>query len=163
MENDLRQRLEPLLVGRVKVLGVGNRMRGDDAAGSSVAERVGRADAGLAVDAGEVPENHLERICRERPDTVLVIDAADFRGTPGEIRVLDPGAIPPGALSTHGLTLASVRDYLTGRGVARVRLVGIQPLSTAFGAGMCPAVGGAVDRLSSALVELLHRNERGSS
>ena len=65
------RQLERLVAGRVCILGVGNRYRRDDGAGSLVAEHLaGRTDA-LIVDAGAVPENYLEKVARWRPDVIL--------------------------------------------------------------------------------------------
>jgi hydrogenase 3 maturation protease len=151
----LEDQLRSLLAGTVCIVGVGNRMRGDDAAGSLLAERIAGRIAAAVIDAGSAPENYLEKIARGKPGTVLVIDAVDFSGSPGEVRLLEAGAIGSGGLSTHAPSLRLAADYLTQRCGAQVWVAAIQPASVAMGAGMDASVSAAVDRLAASLLEVL--------
>ena len=40
-----------------------------------------------------------------KPDNILIIDAADFKAKPGEVRIIDKEAIPDTTLSTHTISL----------------------------------------------------------
>ena len=73
--------------GRVVVLGVGHALRGDDAAGSAVAQALRPRFADRVFDGGQAPENFVGPVRRAEPDTIIIVDAADFGGSPGEIRV----------------------------------------------------------------------------
>jgi hydrogenase 3 maturation protease len=141
--------LKNALVGRIVLVGVGNTDRGDDGVGSVLARKMGFIDAGVS------PENFLEKIVTERPDTVLIIDAADCGGAPGEVKLFDAADIAPGGLSTHALSLDMTREYLEGRlpGV-KVVLLAIQP-DVLKGDTLSPAVRGACDAIEKALDELL--------
>jgi hydrogenase 3 maturation protease len=134
------EELKNMLSGKVVVVGVGNTDKGDDGAGSVLARKLGAVPNFPVFDASVSPENFLEKIVQERPDTVLLIDAADFGGAPGEAKLFDAGDIGPGGLSTHALSLDMTREYLTGRlpGV-KVVLLAIQPASVE-GSGLSPAV-----------------------
>ena len=46
------------------------------------------------------PENYLEKIVKTQPETVLFIDAINFNGDPGEVRIFNPEEIAAGGLST---------------------------------------------------------------
>ena len=120
-------RLGEHLAGRVCLVGIGNRLAGDDGAGSAVAERLAGRVAARIIDAGIAPENHLEPIVRDEPDTIVLVDAVDFGGEPGSVRMLDPGALSAGGLSTHATSLGMVHDYLRARSPARAVILGIQP------------------------------------
>src|SRR6187455_3189676 len=76
---------------RVAVLGIGNSLRSDDAAGILVARRLAQSrltrdfDSILVVDAGPAPENTTAGLRRFAPELVLLIDAAEMGELPGMI------------------------------------------------------------------------------
>jgi len=152
--------LESLLQGRVCLLGVGNTMKGDDGAGSLLIGRVaGRVEA-LCVDGGVAPENFVEKVARWSPDTVLVVDAMQFDGAPGEVRVFAPSELGAGAASTHAGSLSVMCEYIEARGDTRVHLLGIQPGSMRLGDGMSEPVADAVHRVASELLRVLPQSAR---
>lgn len=149
-----RRALAAAVRGRVCVLALGNRDRGDDGAGPALVDLVrDRVDA-PCFDGGIAPENLLEAVAREDPDVVLLVDAAAFGGRPGEVRVTDP-ARHRGRPSTHAPSLALAAAYLRERCGAVVRLLAIQPASAAPGPHLSPAVQESVrtwaDRLTGML------------
>jgi hydrogenase 3 maturation protease len=147
--------LEAALVGRVCVLGVGNRMRGDDGAGSWVAERLAGRVSVPVFDGGTAPENYLEKIAALRPDVVLIIDAADFGGSPGDLRLIRAETAGPGGLSTHALSLALTAEYLRARGPTAVYLLAIQPAGAGLGRQPSEAVQRAVEQVARWLEQVL--------
>jgi len=123
---------KPEVRTRVLVLGVGNRMRGDDAIGSVVAERLVREGTVPALDCGEMPDNYVGRIWELSPEEIVFVDACSFAGEPGEIRVFDESAlerIANAPLSTHQVPLPTIIGLIRMKPdiARRVRLVGIQP------------------------------------
>lgn len=144
--------LRRILKGRVCVLGVGNRIRGDDAVGSLLIDRVSPRSSFECVDAGCAPENHLERVVRYNPDTLLIVDAVDFDGRPGELRLFSHNDIGEGGLSTHALSLGMTCDYIRARGcLCQVHLLGIQPADTGLDQPLSPAVREALESLHGLL------------
>lgn len=141
--------------GKFVVLGVGNVLRGDDGAGSWVAAALEGRHPGLAFDGGQAPENYMGPVRRARPDTVILVDAADFGGSPGEVRVVTAEEIDGLPLATHGPPLSVLMDAISESTGASPRLVAIQAESTAFGDDMCSDVAAAVERLVSELDDLL--------
>jgi hydrogenase 3 maturation protease len=131
---------------RVAVVGVGQRLRGDDGAGSAVARRLA-ALAGPAlrvVDAGHAPENCLGPIVRFGPDAILFIDAARGGLAPGELTWLRPDEADGRGGSTHTLSLEMLASYLSAETGAAVHVLGIEPGEMAFGEGLSPVVEEAV-------------------
>lgn len=154
VETEVAESLRRFLRGSVRILGVGNRDRRDDAIGSLLAERLaGRFPC--VIDAGGVPENHLERVARARPDAILLVDAVDFGGGAGECRVLDPGAIAPSGLSSHALSLGMAAEYLGARTGARVALLAIQPADVGPGTQLSDEVRPAMAFLEETLARAL--------
>ncbi len=143
------EQLKNTLSGKTVVLGVGNTDKGDDGVGSILARKLGFLDAGVS------PENFLEKVVAEAPDTVLIIDATDFDGAPGEVKIFDAADISPGGLSTHALSLEMTREYLIERlPEVKVRLLAIQPASME-GSALSPAVREACDEIERALTGFL--------
>lgn len=160
-EASLSHHVRRLLIGRVCILGVGNRYRRDDGAGSLVAEQLEGRTVALSIDAGEVPENYLEKVARSRPDTILIIDAVDFGGAPGELRVLEPEALASSRLSTHGLSLRMTAEFLRERTQARFAVLAIQPTDIALGTELSAEVSQAVRIVKETLLAALHDQTDG--
>ena len=144
-KRSLRRLLSPRADGqlpRVAVVGVGQRLRGDDGAGPAVARRLAAlAGASLqVVDAGHAPENCLGPIVRFGPDAILFVDAACGGLAPGELTWLRPDEADSRGGSTHTLSLAMLAAYLSAETGAAVHVLGIEPGEMAFGEGLSPVV-----------------------
>lgn len=161
MEVMFPSRLKRVLEGRVVVLGVGNRCRRDDGAGSLLAEQLDGQTGLEAIDAGAVPENYLEKVARLQPDTILILDAADFGGAPGDLRILEPELVGPSGVSTHVLSLQIIADFLKARTQARLAVLAIQPADIGLGTELSEEVSRAINLLKEALISALneHVNE----
>ena len=147
----LRERLR----GRVVIAGVGNPLRGDDGFGPLMIQRLrGKVKAAL-FDCGSAPENFLGPIRRQYPDTILVLDAADFSADPGEVRVFDSSQWQGGGFSTHNLSLNLFADLLSADTSARIYLVAIKPRTIGLGQPMSPEVRGGCRKLHRWLLSLL--------
>ena len=141
--------LKSLLKGKVAILGFGNRLWGDDGAGSVLAERLKAANPEAAIfDGGMVPENYLEKVVAAKPDTVLLVDAADFGGEAGEWRVFSGDELAFTGLSTHAGSPRLLAAYLMESTGAKVKLVAIQPGNTSEGIELSPKVAATVESLS---------------
>jgi len=151
---DLRLQLRSVLQGKVMILGVGNRLRGDDGAGSHLIERLAGKVSFAHADGGVAPENHLEKIVAERPDSLLIVDTADFSGRPGAYALFDPLDLLAGGLSTHSLSLGMLYDYLKARLQVKIWLLAIQPETIGLQEGLSARISEAVDVIAKALMEL---------
>lgn len=147
--------LTEVLVGRVCIVGIGNRQRGDDGAGPSLIDHR-RADAhGFWIDAGVAPENYLERIVKTRPDTILLVDAIAFGGVPGAWQLLETEQVDLPSISTHTGSLQLLQDYLANRLTARIYLLAIQPAQLESCEGLSTPVKKSVVELAALLPKLL--------
>ena len=64
--------------GKTILVGIGNYLRGDDMAGPLFIDSIAGKVSINYINAGSVPENHLERITDFNPEKVVFIDATDF-------------------------------------------------------------------------------------
>lgn len=140
MDRQLEDQLTDFIEGHTCLLGIGNRYWRDDGVGSRIAEALEPCAGFDVVDAGFIPENHLETVAGKNPDTILMIDATDFGGTPGQARLLYPDKVAYSGVSTHAGSLRMLAEYLHARTQARIAVLAIQPADTSEGEGLSPAV-----------------------
>lgn len=156
------------------ILGVGNRLRGDDAIGCIVCDRLlGEVPDGadspprhqdtnlpfadsslipglLVLDCGNTPENFLQPVADKKPTRVLILDCCNFGGKPGEFRLFSRERIEQlsyGFLSTHTLPLTLTVEMLALETKATIELLGIQPQQIEFNTDLSSAVRAALPAL----------------
>jgi hydrogenase maturation protease len=145
--------------GGVVVIGVGNALRGDDAAGLAVAEEI-RASA---------PDDVAVRICEEEPSRLIdafddaevafLVDAVSTGAPPGTVHRFDASDAPVPSLelrsSTHALGIGEALELARalGRLPRRTVVFGIEGTDFVARDGMTPAVAVGVAQASAALLE----------
>lgn len=150
------------------VIGVGNRLRGDDAAGVAVAERLRpRVPEGVEVVAcDEEPSRLIE--AWEGADSVVLVDTVSSGAPPGTLHRFDADeeAVPARTFrsSTHAIGIPDTIELARalGRLPRRVRVYGIEAESVAVGSGLTPEVEAAVGFLVDAVLHDL-KEERCTS
>ena len=140
--------------GNVVVMGMGNPCRGDDAAGSRVAQRICGAPGVYVIDAQDVPENYLRQIVRHRPDTIVLIDAVDLDSPPGSVALLDKNQTVTYWPSTHRVPTSLLVDYLERETHAHIFLIAIQPMQTDFLQPMSAEVAASIESIADVLNEV---------
>jgi len=161
----------------VVVLGVGNRLRGDDAIGCLVCDELCKeripgikdsrspvpdtgildsstprplSDSAFVLDCGNTPENYIQPVVDRSPERILVVDCCDYGAKPGEFRLFSRPEIEQlsyGLLSTHTLPLTLTIEMLSIATKARIELLGIQPERIEFGTDLSPAAQSALPAL----------------
>lgn len=155
----------PLCGQTILVLGLGNRLLGDDAAGPIVIEQLvqrhGERPGTSWRDGGTLGLSLLPEI--EDADALVVVDAARFGASPGTVQVFEGLAMDAQLggrkQSAHELALADLMGAaaLGGRLPPRRALVAVEPASTALGLEPTPAVAAALPALVSAVEALVAR------
>lgn len=135
------------------LLGVGNRLSHDDGVGPVVAQALAGSEW-IAIDCGTALENASGIVSRERPDLLVIVDAAFMGMEPGTFCRLPMGANDRMLASTHGLPLSFVLANIESAANKTV-LIGIEPTDLSFGEGLSPVI----DASARALIEhLRHTN-----
>ncbi|MCJ7564297.1 MAG: hydrogenase 3 maturation endopeptidase HyCI [Candidatus Aminicenantes bacterium] len=133
-----RTRREIQKARRTVILGVGNKTRGDDAAGIVCSGKLkkslrGKARSRLKISLGyESPESLTGEIRKFDPDLVLILDAAVGPHRPGAVFLVEKDRIPDEGFSTHKLSLALFVRYLEESIGCKVMVLGIQPETIGF-------------------------------
>lgn len=142
------EHLKKHLLGKVIILGIGNRLRCDDGIGSILAGRIKDRVPYIVYDVEESPENYLEKIIKDCPDNIVIIDAVDFGGEPGEFKVLEAQDIKTTNLFfTHNASLSLAINYLQTRLKVDIIILIIQPKLIAFGDSLSPEIAETLHKL----------------
>ena len=139
---------------RVLILGIGNRLCGDDAVGSVLAERLVDRVKIPVIDAGDVPENYLGPIEASGADLVLVLDAADLGASPGDLYVVEMDRLKEMGISTHASNLALLFKAIPEETRPEALLLAIQPGQTEAGLGLSRSVEVAMEGVEQMLLRL---------
>jgi hydrogenase 3 maturation protease len=161
-----RKLLSRMLSGRIVIACIGNQWRGDDGVGPFVASLVRASERVRVIDCGETPENYLGVIARMKPEKVVVVDAADFGGKPGEIKTVARSEIAGGSPSTHMPRLTLFTDFVEAQTGAETFFVAVQPERLEFGEAIRPAVesgGRALADMINQMIDDLDRPSAGDS
>jgi hydrogenase maturation protease len=144
---------------RVVVIGVGNALRGDDAAGLAVAEEIRES----------APDGVAVRVCEEEPtrlidafgdaDVAFLVDAVSTGSPAGTVHRFDASDAPVPSLelrsSTHALGIGDALELARalGRLPRRTIVFGVEGRDFVAHDGMTPAVAEGVARASATLLE----------
>lgn len=146
--------------GRVAILGIGNELRGDDAFGPYIADRLkGRINAAV-FNCATTPENYYNPVVKENPDAIILLDIAGFNAPFGEIAVFEKDDIVKAGFSTHNISPKVFMELLESSVKADIMMVGVKPRSTVFGADMSAEVREAADMLAGFFIKLLPKEAK---
>jgi hydrogenase maturation protease len=144
---------------KIVVVCIGNRYRGDDAAGLAVAERVrAQAPADVSVTVFEEEPTRLIDAFADA-DVALVVDAVSTGAPVGTVHRFDASdaALPSRDFrsSTHALGISDAVELARalGRLPARTLVFGVEGCAFPAREGMSPAVSDAVERAAAAVLE----------
>lgn len=144
------------------VIGLGNRVMGDDAAGLDALGRFAELyecpEEVDLLDGGTLGLDLLAHL--EGYEGVLVADAVTRGGHPGEVFRIGKDQVHgtfAESLSPHQVGLQDLFAVLElqGRTPERLAVVGVEPQTVELGVGLSPAVGGALDAMAAALAQEL--------
>ena len=134
------------------LLGIGNRMKCDDGAGSFIVQHF-HHHHWITIDGGSAPENITSVIKKFRPKLLVMIDTSQMNIDVGSFRIIPFEKIISLQLSTHSMPLNFLIEYLAPY-CQKIILIGIQPLSTDFGEHLSkPVLDGCLR-----LIELIKEN-----
>jgi hydrogenase 3 maturation protease len=108
------------------IMCIGNRGGGDDAIGPYIADKLQIEGDLTVLDCGIVPENYTSVVKRHNPNNLVIIDAVEMGLKTGEIRIVPKEKIGVMTISTHGIPISVLIEYLK-QYVKSIIFIGIQP------------------------------------
>jgi len=143
-----------IFTGKVVIVGIGNIMKGDDAFGPALVERLKKQKTKVvSIDAGNSVENYTGKIIKENPDTILFVDAAHLDESCGKYQVLKPEEIVKSGFTTHDMSSAMIIDYLKAQTKAKIYMLGVQPKNISLGSEMSEPVKKTLEEVCSLIME----------
>lgn len=150
----LKARLKGISPEKIVFVGVGNRLRGDDAVGPAIIDLLS-GKVPHAIDAGSAPENVTGAIKKLKPKAIVMIDALIFRDAPpGSVFLVESEEIAQRGFS-HTLSLDFVMDYLREETGAEVFLIGVQPGYVGDREGLVPELQNATISIAADIFKAL--------
>jgi hydrogenase 3 maturation protease len=135
------------------IMCIGNRDGGDDAIGPYVADKLREEQVNVVVlDCGVTPENYTSVVKQHNPQHLIIIDAVDMGLEPGELRIVPKEKIGRMHISTHGIPISVLIDYLE-QYIGKISFIGIQPKT------MSGSMTDIVKKSGDKLVKLVKDNE----
>lgn len=133
---------------RLAVVGIGNELNGDDAAGVEIIRRlkahVSQSPNILFVVGGSAPENQTATLRRFHPDLVLFIDAAEMQAAPGSIAWVAWQETDGLSASTHSLPPSVLAKFLISELNCSISLLAIQAQQLEIGREISDPVSRAI-------------------
>lgn len=151
------------------ILAIGNIMNGDDGIGSYIVEKVKRyvceADQEaekaathssleeiMTIDCGTIPENYTSAIRKQKPDRLVLVDAAEMGLSSGSYRIIEKEHMGVTTMSTHNMPLSLFASYVS-QFCREVLLLGIQPKRMDLNTKMSPELYMAGNEIALLIVK----------
>ncbi|MEA3507566.1 MAG: hydrogenase maturation protease [Synergistota bacterium] len=142
---------------RTVIWGLGNHLRGDDAAGLVLAERLKERnipDTNVFV-CETVPENYITPLRESGAGKLIIIDAIDMKLPPGNTRTMGLKDVVSVSFSSHGLPLDLLLKPFEKE--LEIIVIAIQPGDTSPGVFLSPPVEAALAELDFDSIEHLEK------
>jgi hydrogenase 3 maturation protease len=154
-DRELIDYLEPFRNSSTIIMGIGNTLKGDDAVGPLVCERLKNENISAdVIDAATVPENYIQTIIKKSPRNLIVVDAISFDAAPGTIKVFHTEQLDSLIISTHTLSPRIFIDMIRQSIELDVMFIGIQPEQTQLGSPVSTQVSRAIEELTRVLLKI---------
>lgn len=137
---------------------LGNSLRCDDGVGPYLGQQLAKVPGLLIEDAGDRPERAIDFAEVHRPQKIIFLDAANFGGQPGTLRLLATSELVGRSLSSHRLPLTALIGWIETEYPTRCLCLGIQVTSVKFGEELTPPVA----RTASQIIEWFEGYAGGS-
>jgi hydrogenase 3 maturation protease len=148
LRNNLLASIEKYLKGKTAIIGVGNILKGDDQVGPVLISRLQGKTKACLFDCGEVPENYIQPIVEAKPETIIIVDASDWAGIAGELRLIKKEEIKDFGFSTHNASLRLFFDYLKGElPLVNIIIIGVQAGRRSLAQSLSPEVEATLNEL----------------
>ena len=143
---------------RLALLGIGNELNGDDAAGvlavRALRTRLAPRPQLLLIEASLAPEAFTAPLRRFEPDCVILIDAALLDEAPGTIELVDWQQTDGLSATTHTLPPSVLVKFIQHEFNCPVELILIQPHDIDFDHPVTPVVSNAIESVVAGFTSL---------
>ncbi len=143
----------------IRIIGLGNGMRGDDAVGLMAARRIRQevGDRAEVIEAGMVGVDLIDLM--KGASVVILIDAVRSGKVPGSVHRLDASVSPIGGQvfprSSHAIGVSEAIELARAMDVlpATVIVYGVEVGNTEIGQPLSPPMGEALDQVLKQIIQ----------
>ena len=147
-------RLNELRNSKTLILGIGSTLKGDDGLAPLLCEKLKGKTCAEVINAGTVPENYIQQIVKQRPRSLVIVDAVDLGAEPGTIKILEPVQLDSMVISTHVLSPGVFIDVISRQIDVDIYFIGVQPAQCVLGQSLSIQAAGAVEQLTDIITEI---------
>lgn len=118
---------------KTAIIGIGNPLKKDDNIGNLIVDRLSKEikdNNSIFVKAYLTPENYMQSLKKSKPKKIYFVDAVEFKGSTGEVKLFDLSEIILNNLTTHNIPITFYKDHFPK---AEIKLIGIKVKETGFG------------------------------
>lgn len=129
------------------VIGLGNPLKKDDNIGNLAVEKLSKEIKNkdfIFIKTYLTPENYLMPLKKQKPKKIYFIDAVDFEGIIGEVKIFSLNDIQNLNTSTHNIPITIYKKHFPN---TRIRLLGIKIKDTSFGEGLSEEIKDKLDNI----------------
>ncbi len=138
---------------RKVLISIGNRLKSDDDVANVVIGKIRTSRELLLIKGGTNPENFVSRIRDFGPEKIYFLDAVDFKGGPGDVRLFPLDSLKGISMSsTHNVSLEMFSKLFPGCGLF---VIGIQPKKLGFGEGLSRELESRIPEIADRVKRLL--------
>lgn len=131
------------------VMSIGNPLKSDDNIGNVILEKIDNKDI-IKIKAGITPENFIEQI--KKYDEIIILDAFEFKGKVGDVKVFKLDQIKDNPISTHNIPINLFQKFLSG---SKIRIIGIKPNNIEFGEKLSRELENKIEEITENVKRLL--------
>jgi hydrogenase 3 maturation protease len=132
------------------IIGIGNEFRGDDGIGPYITGKINSGENLKTFSINGRFEDYIDAIVKINPELIVVIDAANFEGEPGEFRRFSIDNLKENdIISTHTMPVLFYLELLKDRlPAAEITIIGIKPQDISMGNKISGKVRDAGDKIA---------------
>ncbi len=131
------------------VMSIGNPIKSDDNIGNVILKRIKLKNV-KKIKAETTPENFIDELKKYKK--IIIIDALDFKGKAGEVRVFKPEEIKDVLTSTHSIPINLLKKFLPD---SEIKIIGIQPKNIEFGEELSRELKNKLDDVTKNVEKLI--------
>lgn len=128
---------------KILFVGVGNRLKSDDAIGIIICEKINFTTCVDTLIVEAAIEKFVGKINSLAPDLLVLVDCTDFDREPGYFKMIHISEIPDNTFHTHTVSLRRISEFFE----METFLLGIQPQNVKFGEEISPSVWQAAQKI----------------
>jgi len=147
LTDEIKIILTPVNNSVTAVILVGNSLRSDDGVGPYIAKNLKSSNSFVIFNAKEKPENIIEDVVKLKPNKTIIIDAANFKGKIGEVKIIPNEQLSEIVFSTHVFPLKAIANIIIKDTSTDLYFLGIQPKNMHLGEGLSTEIKASADEI----------------